>query len=388
MKLDSLIDDFRKRFGSRPRLFRAPGRVNLIGEHTDYNDGFVMPFAIDRATIAAGSPRADRTIDVIALDMKESAVIDLDGRPQKQRKSWTDYVEGTARCIEEKFGNIGGADLMITSDVPIGSGLSSSAALEISIGFALLSLADIEIDRERLAFAAQKAEHEYAGTRSGIMDQFASSFCERGRAMLLDCRSLERAQIPFETPDVVTVVCDTKVEHSLASSEYNKRREECEEGVRILQKYRPAVKALRDATLEDLEKWRDELGDVVYRRCRHVVTENERTLKAAEFFKIHDLANAGKLMFESHRSLKDDYEVSCPELDELVNIALDADGVFGSRMTGGGFGGCTVSLVQRSNVETFEQAIGEEYERTFHRKPGIYRFHAAAGASEITPETS
>jgi galactokinase len=384
MDITKVIAEFKDRFADEPRLFRAPGRVNLIGEHTDYNDGFVMPFAIDRATIVAATKRPDRKIEAFALDMNESATIDLDAEPKKQQKSWTDYVEGTARCAEESFGRITGANILITSNVPIGAGLSSSAAIEISVGFALLSLSEIEVDREKLAFAAQKAEHEYAGTRSGIMDQFASSCCTNGNAMLLDCRSLEREQIPFETTDSVTVVCDTKVEHSLASSEYNKRREECEEGVKILQKLRPEIKALRDVTMDELDRAKDKLTEVVYRRCRHVITENNRTLKAAEFFRQHQLTEAGKLMFESHRSLRDDYEVSCKELDALVEIASTVKGVFGARMTGGGFGGCTVSIVARDAVDEFEKAAREGYEKRFNKTPDIYRFHAVDGASELT----
>ena len=383
MDIERIREAFSKRFRDQPRLFRAPGRVNLIGEHTDYNDGFVMPFAIDRATIVAGSKRPDRKIEAVALDMNETATIDLDTEPKKQRKNWVDYVEGTARCIEEKFGRIEGANILITSTVPIGAGLSSSAAIETSVGFALLSLSDIEIDREKLAFAAQKAEHEYVGTRSGIMDQFASSFCEKGSAMLLDCRSLNRDKIPFETPDSVTIVCDTKVEHSLASSEYNKRREECEEGVRILQKRRPEIKALRDVSPEELGNAKNALPEIVYRRCRHVITENERTIEAAEFFKKHDLAAAGKLMFESHRSLRDDYEVSCKELDALVEIASSIECVFGARMTGDGFGGCTVNIVKRDGADQFEKAVFEGYAKRFSKTPDIYRFHATDGASEI-----
>ena len=384
MDIEQIREEFSKRFQTDARLFRAPGRVNLIGEHTDYNDGFVMPFAIDRATIIVGAKRKDRKIEAVALDMNESTTIDLDAAPQKKQKRWTDYVEGTARCVEEAFGLIGGANILITSDVPIGAGLSSSAALEISIGFALLSLAEIEIDREKLAFAAQKAEHEYAGIRSGIMDQFASSFSKKGNAMLLGCRSLAMEQIPFETPETVTIVCNTKVEHSLASSEYNKRREECEEGVRVLQKIRPNIKALRDVTIDELNKSKTEMSDVVFRRCRHVITENDRTLKAAEFFKTHQLADAGKLMFESHSSLRDDYEVSCKELDTLVEIAASVTGVFGARMTGGGFGGCTVNIVSTGTADQFEEAIREGYQKRFSKAPDIYRFRADDGASELT----
>jgi len=375
--------EFVKRFNAGPRIFRAPGRVNLIGEHTDYNDGFVMPFAIDRATIVAGTKRDDRRIEVVAFDMDESASIDLDAEPQKQRDNWTDYVEGMARSVEEKFGQIAGANLLIASDVPIGSGLSSSAAIEVSVGLALLSLSDMGIDREKLAFAGQKAEHEYAGTKSGIMDQFASAFCKKGSAMLLDCRSLERNEIPFETDDSVAVVCDTKVEHSLASTEYNKRREECEEGVRLLQKHLPKIKALRDVSLDELEKYKSSVTETVYRRCRHVISENVRTLKAAEFFKSKDLTAAGKLMFESHASLRNDYEVSCKELDALVDVASSIDGVFGARMTGGGFGGCTVNIIRKAVLDEFKRLISEGYSQRFGREPDIYEFHAADGASEV-----
>jgi galactokinase len=384
METSKVTSEFEKRFGSVPRIFRAPGRVNLIGEHTDYNDGFVMPFAIDRATIVAGTARSDRKIEAVAHDMNDSATIDLAAEPKKQQKSWTDYVEGTARCVEESFGRITGANIVIASDVPIGSGLSSSAALETSIGFALHSLSGMEIDRKKLAFAAQKAEHEYAGIRSGIMDQFASSFCKKGSAMLLDCRSLETEQIPFETADSITIVCDTKVEHSLASSEYNKRRQECEEGVETLKRFYPEIKALRDVTIEQLESHKDELSDVVYRRCRHVVTENERTLKAAEHFKKKNIDAAGELMFQSHRSLRDDYEVSCVELDELVDIASRTEGVYGARMTGGGFGGCTVNIVKREMADEFIRAATDGYKTRFGKEPGIYIFQAADGASEIT----
>ena len=383
MDIDKLIENFSNRFGPEPRLFRAPGRVNLIGEHTDYNEGFVMPFAIDRDTVVAGRRRDDRRIEAVAADLNENGSVDLDAPAQKKRRSWLDYVEGTARSLEKKFGRLAGADILISSDVPIGSGLSSSAALETSIGFALLSLSEIPVDREQLAFAAQKAEHEYAGIRSGIMDQFASSFCTAGNAMLLDCRSLKREQIPFETPDVATLVCDTKIKHELASTEYNKRREECEEGVRILSEHIPGIKALRDVTIEQLEKFKGDMPEVVYRRCRHVVTENDRAVKAAEFFKRHDTAEAGRLMFESHRSLRDDYQVSCAELDELVEIAKGVEGVFGARMTGGGFGGCTVNLVKRSAVAEFEKIVREKYKGRFGKQPDIYRFQAVDGASEI-----
>jgi galactokinase len=384
MDFEKIRPEFVSRFNTDPRIFRAPGRVNLIGEHTDYNDGFVMPFAIDRAALVAGRMRADRKIEAVALDLNETATIDLDAEPMKKRGSWIDYVEGTARCVEERFFPISGADIIISSDVPIGSGLSSSAALEVSVGLALLSLSDITVELEELAFAAQKAEHEYAGTRSGIMDQFAASFCQPGNAMLLDCRSLKRTQVRFERPDAITVVVDTGVKHSLASSEYNRRREECEEGVERLKKHLPEIEALRDVTIVDLEKFRSSVSDAVYRRCRHVVTENERTVRAAEHFKKHELNEAGRLMYESHRSLRDDYEVSCAELDALVDIASRVEGVYGARMTGGGFGGCTVNILKKEVFEEFGDAVRNGYRDKFGNEPEIYRFYAADGASEIT----
>src|SRR5688572_3915903 len=245
-RLNILREEFQKRFQAEPRYFRAPGRVNLIGEHTDYNDGYVMPFAIDRDTIVAAAARHDTKVNAVALDLNESVTVDLAGPAQKLRRSWVDYVEGTARCAAERFGPIGGADLVITSTVPIGAGLSSSAAIEVAVGVALLSLSGYEIDRRELAFSAQQAEHKFVGTRSGIMDQFTSAFAKEGTAMLLDCRSLEIEWIPIGLSQAEIVGFDTKVKHDLATSEYNTRRAECEEGVRILAVYLPGLTSLRD----------------------------------------------------------------------------------------------------------------------------------------------
>jgi galactokinase len=381
-RITRLISEFRERYDGEPRVFRAPGRVNLIGEHTDYNDGFVMPFAINRETISAGVSRSDSVIKVIALDMNEEAEFDLGAEPVKRRGSWIDYVEGTARSLAARMGLSTGAELVFSSDVPIGSGLSSSAALETSIGFALLSLANIEIDREKLAFASQNAEHEYVGTRSGIMDQFTSVFGEADHAMLLDCRSLGRQQIPLAIPGTRLVVCDTGVKHELASSEYNRRREECEEGVRLLAQ-KIDIRSLRDVAQTDLDEFGCDLPETIARRCRHVVSENERTLCAADALKHNDPTELGRLMFDSHRSLRDDYEVSCPELDVLVDAASRVSGVYGARMTGGGFGGCTVNLISRDAFERFSEDVSGAYEERFGTRPEIYAFVAADGASEI-----
>jgi galactokinase len=381
-QLEKAREAFQASFDAKPRMFRAPGRVNLIGEHTDYNDGFVMPFAIDRDTVTAGIARRDTVINIIALETGERAAIDLAVAAVKRRGTWLDYVEGTARSLQQRFGLNTGADLVFTSTVPIGSGLSSSAALEVSIGYALLSLAGIEIDGEKLALAAQYAEHEFVGIRSGIMDQFTSAFARAGYAMLLDCRSREIRHIPLAIEGTMIAVCDTKVRHELASSEYNTRRKECEEGVRILSANLPNIKALRDVTPADLEKSGSALPETVLRRCRHVVTENERTIAAAEALTNSDAGTIGQFMFESHRSLRDDYEVSSVELDALVETAKEIEGVYGARMTGGGFGGCTVNLLATSVFSEFERRVNRSYQERFGFKPEIYIFEAADGASE------
>ena len=384
INVEQLVSEFEDRFHCTPRLFRAPGRVNLIGEHTDYNEGFVMPFAIDRYTLVAANVRDDTMLNVVARDLDQSASLDLGKEAVKRRGDWIDYVDGTARCVAKDFGNVRGADMIITSTVPMGGGLSSSAALEVSVGLAMLSLNDKDVDRKRLAFAAQKAEHEFVGTRSGIMDQFTSVFAREGTAMLLDCRSLEVDYIPLVLDEVAIVVIDTKVKHSLASSEYNTRREECEKGVEVLKKYLPYINSLRDVTPADLYVQGDALSDVILRRCRHVVTENDRTVAAAGALREQDFAAVGKLMFESHRSLRVDYEVSCPELDTLVEAAATVDGVFGSRMTGGGFGGCTVTLVRKGSVEDLRLSCVEAYYARFAKEPEVYTFKVASGASELT----
>ena len=384
VNIEQLVSEFEDRFHSKPRLFRAPGRVNLIGEHTDYNEGFVMPFAIDLHTVVAASVRDDSMLNVVARDLDDETTIDLNDEPRTKRDSWIDYVGGTVRCVAKEFGDIRGADMIITSSVPIGGGLSSSAAIEISVGLAVLELSGVEVDRKRLAFAAQRAEHEFVGTRSGIMDQFTSAFAKEGNVMLLDCRSLEIDHIPLVLDGVALVVIDTTVKHSLASSEYNTRREECEKGVEILKKYLPYIKSLRDVTPADLYVQGDALPDVILRRCRHVVAENERTVAAAKALRERDFPSVGKLMFESHNSLRDDYEVSCPELNELVDAAAKVDGVFGSRMTGGGFGGCTVTLVKKESVEELRRQIIEAYKTKFGKEPEIYTFKVASGASELT----
>lgn len=381
--LDRLRRAFRKRYGTEPRLFRAPGRVNLIGEHTDYNDGFVLPMAIDRQTVVAASARNDRLVRAFSLDLNSAMQFDLDDPGPKQRGSWLDYMEGVARALESRGVRLRGADLALASDVPIGAGLSSSAALEVSVGLALASISSAAAEGVTLALAGQQAEHHYVGIKCGIMDQFTAALGRSNHALLIDCRSLETNYIPLDTSRVSVVICDTHVKHELASSEYNARRAECERGVEILRQVLPGVRALRDVSVADLQACEERLPEPIRRRCRHIVTENARTLAAANALSAGDLEGMGRLMFLAHDSLRDDYEVSCAELDLLVEIARSTKGVIGARMTGGGFGGCTVNLVLRTALEYFQDVVSREYRKVINIDPTMYVSEAGDGAKEL-----
>jgi len=385
MAVDSQIlrTEFKKLFKREPRFFRAPGRVNLIGEHTDYNGGFVLPMAIEHATTVAAAVREDRKILVRSVNLNEESEIDLNLPEKKLRGSWIDFVEGMARILQRQEINLRGADLLIYSDVPTGAGLSSSAALEISVGLALTELAGKTIDKVRLAIIGQAAEHEFVGAKVGIMDQFVSALGKKGHALLIDCRSLQAEQVPFASDDVAVVICNSNVKHKLASSEYNTRRTECEEGVKTLRRFLPDITQLRDVNVTDFEKYKTHLPEIIQKRCRHVVTEIERTLNAAEALKKNDLAEFGRLMWLSHASLSDDYEVSCVELNLLVEIASQCKGVLGSRMTGGGFGGSTVNLVRREDLAEFTEKISAEYHSQTLIETDVYVSSAADGAREV-----
>ncbi len=376
MNIENLKSEHLKKYGETPRLFRAPGRVNLIGEHTDYNDGFVMPCAIDFATYLTGSIRNDRKICVSSLNFEGDYEFDLD-RPDEISDSWIKYIQGIAFTLEKKGNRLKGANLLIESDIPIGSGLSSSAALEIAAGYALTKLSAVEIDKWELAKTGQIAEHEFAGVKSGIMDQFASAFGLEDHALFLDCRSLEWSPIPLSTAQFV--ICNTKIKHSLVDSEYNKRRADCEEAAKIL-----GYKSLRDISWEEFEEKSAELPERLFRRAKHVISENGRVLEAVKALENNDLHTFGKLMNKSHESLRYDYEVSCDELDLMVEIARKQKGVIGARMTGGGFGGCTVNLLD-SDVETdmFTANITEEYKKQTGIEPEIYICKAKQGVMEI-----
>jgi galactokinase len=373
---------FRERYGTSARVFRAPGRVNLIGEHTDYNDGFVMPAAIELSVWAAIAPRDDRKLVVHSENFAESAEIDLDDHDPRPRSHWSDYVQGVAMMLDRTYPSLRGANLLISGEVSIGSGLSSSAAIEVATGFALLENSGLPVDRVELAKLCRRAENEFVGARVGIMDQFISCCGHAGRALMLDCRSLDYRLLPIP-PDVSLVICNTMLKHDLASSEYNTRRAECEEGVRLLSRRLPQVRALRDVRVEDLDRYSGDLPPTIYRRCHHVVTENVRVLDAAAALETADLKTFGRLMAESHISLKNDYEVSCPELDLMVELAGQVSGVHGARMTGGGFGGSTVNLVDKESVEGFRRSVANAYEKATGLSPQILVSAAAEGAGEV-----
>jgi galactokinase len=381
-----VLNSFRERFGGDEpvRLFRAPGRINLIGEHTDYNDGFVLPMAIDRDVVVAARSNGTRRVRVHSLNASETVEFDLDNPGEKLRGLWVDYVEGVAQMLKARGEALDGADMVLLSDVPVGAGLSSSAALEISTGMALMTVSGLEVDKIELALAGQAAEHVYVGTKCGIMDQLAATFGRKGHALLIDCRSHEMTHIPLGNSDTVVVICDTRVKHELSSSEYNTRRAECERGVEILQSVLPGIRALRDVTPDDFRAHEELLPEPVRSRCRHVVMEDERTLRAAEALKAGDFDEVGRLMRASHASLRDDYEVSCKELDVLADAANSIEGVYGARMTGGGFGGCTVNLVRRDALARFQKEVTARYYEGTGKNPIIYVSEAAEGAREIS----
>ena len=365
-----------------PRTFSAPGRVNLIGEHTDYNDGFVMPAAIDFSVFVRVTAREDRKLEVVSENFSDQVQFDLDEPNPLRRGHWSDYVVGVAVTLERAGHRLRGANLQIRGEVPVGSGLSSSAAVEVATACALVANSHLQIDQRELALLCQQAENEFAGAHVGIMDQFIALFGKAQKALLLDCRSLEFTLVPL--PDTVNlVICNTMVKHALASSAYNERRAQCEAGVKYLSRWLPHIKALRDVTIEELDRFGPDLPEVVYRRCRHVITENARVLSAAEALEQHDLHRFGKLMSESHRSLRDDYEVSSGELNLMVELAGRVKGVYGARMTGGGFGGCTVNLVDVANVDEFTESVALGYEQLTKMKPEIYVCEASNGAEEI-----
>jgi galactokinase len=339
-------------FNKKPLLIVAPGRINLIGEHTDYNEGFVLPASIDKHIVFAISKNNKRKFRFLAYDLEEIFEVTIDDIAPV-RQLWANYLLGVIAQLKKRGIDIEGVNCVFGGDIPLGAGLSSSAALETGFAFALNEIFNLGLTKLEIVKLSQIAEHEYAGTHCGIMDQFISVFGERNKVLKLDCRSLDYELYPLNLPDHQIILCDTQVKHTLASSEYNIRRRECETGVNLLKKHYPSILNLRDVSSEMLREHRSEFLPVIYKRCKYVIEENQRLLDACEALTKSNITLLGELMFQTHSGLKDEYEVSCDELDILVDIARKSGIVIGSRMMGGGFGGCTINIVENTNIESF-----------------------------------
>ncbi len=387
MEITNQIENsFQKTFGSAPaHIVRAPGRVNLLGEHVDYNDGFVLPAAIDRATFVAFSPSGTDLSTLVAMDMKQKASFSPQTVPAKAQADgspmpeWAHYPAGVLWALNGNNLDAPGMNAVFASNVPRGSGLSSSASVEMAFLLAWQSLSDWTLPAMQRALLGQKAENQYVGVNCGIMDQFASACGVENNLLLLDCRSLEWKTIPLPE-DVSIVIADTTVRRKLTSGEYNKRRFACEEAVRLLKQDLPEIKSLRDVSVEEFDRYASKLPEEVYKRARHVVEEIERSRQAEPLLEAGDVRRFGELMNQCHASLRDLYEVSCPELDVMVNVAQSLDGCYGARLTGAGFGGCTVNLVAREGADTFAKALAKGYEAQTRLRPEIYITRASNGA--------
>ncbi len=382
MNYGKIYDHFVEIFKEKPFIFRSPGRVNLIGEHTDYNEGFVLPAAIDKEIIFAIAPSGDKNCRLVSIDMEDSYEFNISSFV-KSGKAWANYLLGMIEQLKNAGYKLNGFNCVFGGDIPIGAGLSSSAALEAGLGFALKTMFGLSVEPMEIVKLAQKAENEFVGVKCGIMDQYINIFGKKGKALKIDCRSLEYEYFPFEAEDLRIVLCDSRVSHSLASSEYNIRRKQCETGVKLIQKTNPSVLSLRDVSLDLLKSFKEDIDPVVYKRCEYVIEENARLLAATGALLKNNIAEFGNLMNESHEGLRSKYEVSCSELDSLVEYARQDENTIGCRMMGGGFGGCTINLVKSDAVESFSQTMTEKYKWKTSRDLRIYVAKIVDGTSQI-----
>lgn len=373
---------FRQRFSPNPLLLRAPGRVNLIGEHTDYNEGYVLPAAIDKAIYYAIAPNNSQTVRLFAHDLNETFDFQLSNF-SRLPSGWPNYLMGVVAQLQKAGYKVQGFDCAFGGDIPFGGGMSSSAALECGLVYGLSQIFDFQIDRMKMAFLAQKAEHTYAGVQCGIMDQFASLFGKENQVVRLDCRSMAYSYYPFDMSNYLIALCDTGVSHSLASSEYNVRRAQCETGVAIIQKEHSEVKSLRDVNMQMLEAAKDQMEPISFQRCSYVIQENQRVIDACNYLMQNDLQAFGQKMYESHDGLSKTYEVSCKELDLLVDFTRNNADVLGARMMGGGFGGSTINLVKADAIDLFCANMKADYEKITGIPLKIYLAKIMDGVGEV-----
>ena len=375
-----ITDTFNKLYKTSPLVVRSPGRVNIIGEHTDYNQGFVLPAAIDKASYVAIGKRDDNEIHLYSCEFEENFKTSLSAL-SPTTVGWPNYVLGVVDQLLNLGFPVSGFNLVVAGDIPIGAGLSSSAALECATAYAMNQLFNFKLSRNLLAGIAQKAEHSYAGVMCGIMDQFASLFGKKNHVIKLDCRSMEFEYFPLDMTGIKIVLFNTNVKHSLSSSEYNVRRQQCEQGVEWVQEYEPEIRSLRDCTLEMLDKNVASKDELIYRRCKYVVEENIRLLKACDDLKKGDIKSLGQRMFETHDGLKRDYEVSCKELDFLVDQVKGNPDVLGARMMGGGFGGCTINLVKEEAIDRLVEKVSKVYREEMDKDLSVYIAKIEEGTS-------
>lgn len=380
---EKVLQDFKKNFGGEPIIVRSPGRVNIIGEHTDYNNGFVLPAAIDKAIYVAVSPRNDEQIKLYSGEFDKSFDTSLT-KLKPTKEGWPNYILGVADQLMKRGYAIKGFNLAIDGDVPIGSGLSSSAAVECATAFALDEIFKLGISKKDLAFIGQKAEHTFAGVMCGIMDQFASVFGKKDHVIKLDCQSLDYEYVPLKLEGYKILLLNTNVKHSLASSEYNTRRAQCEQGVAWIKERHPEVNSLRDADMEMLHKYVQPKDALIYKRCKYVVEEKERLLTGCEDLKKGDLKSLGRKMFQTHDGLSKEYEVSCKELDFLVDAVRNNPDIVGARMMGGGFGGCSINIVKEEAIDPLVKSIGESYEKNMGKELTAYIAQVEEGTSLIS----